>query len=195
MRILGLTGSIGMGKSVAAQMLRRDRIPVFDSDANVHVLTRPNGAAIPAVAQAFPGTVTGGVLDRNALGRLVFSDPAALRRLEAILHPMVRRAREAFVRRARRRRCPLVVFDVPLLFETRGERHCDAVLVVSAPAFLQRQRVLARPNMTAAKFAGILRRQVPDATKRHRADFVVPSSLGKRTTLIAIRHVVRMLGQ
>jgi dephospho-CoA kinase len=192
-KTLGLTGSIGMGKSVAAGMFRRLGVPVFDSDAVVRALTSPKGPAVPAIAALFPGTVTAGVLDRDRLGRLVFGDPAALRRLEAILHPMVRAERKRFAGWARRARQPLVVFDVPLLFETGGEAACDKVLVVSAPTLVQRQRVLARPNMTAEKLAGILARQTPDRIKRRRADFVVPSSLGRRTTLLAIRRIVKML--
>ena len=193
MKTIGLTGSIGMGKSVAASMFRRLGVPVFDSDASVRALTRRNGPALPAIDAAFPGVVASGVLDRDSLGRQVFGDAAALRRLEAILHPMVRLERRRFLGRARRARRGLVVFDVPLLFETGGEDNCDVVLVVTAPAAIQRQRVLARSNMTPEKLAGILKRQTPDYAKRRRADFVVPSSLGHRTTLLAIRRIVRML--
>ncbi|MSO64684.1 MAG: dephospho-CoA kinase [Alphaproteobacteria bacterium] len=192
MIVLGLTGSIGMGKSVAAKMFCRLGVAVFDSDACVHVLTRPGGPALPAIARTFPGIVRDGVLDRISLGRTVFADSAALRRLENILHPLVRQARVAFVRRARARRRPLVVFDVPLLFETGGEKQCDAVVVISAPAFVQRQRALARSGMTADKLLGILARQTSDGEKRRRADFVIPSGLGRRFTLNAIRHIVRM---
>lgn len=190
---LGLTGSIGMGKSEAARMFRRLGVPVFDSDATVHRLLGPGGAAVAAVEAAFPGVVKDGAVDRKALGAAVFGKPDDLRRLEAILHPMVRAARATFMRRARARRDRLVVFDVPLLFETGGERDCDAVMVVSAPAFVQRARVLARPGMTAEKFAAILDQQVPDAEKRRRADFVAPTGMGKRVTLNAIRQAITML--
>lgn len=190
---LGLTGSIGMGKSEAARMFRRLGVPVFDSDATVHRLLGPGGAAVAAVEAAFPGVVKDGAVDRKALGAAVFGKPDDLRRLEAILHPMVRAARATFMRRAQARRDRLVVFDVPLLFETGGERDCDAVMVVSAPAFVQRARVLARPGMTPEKFAAILDQQVPDAEKRRRADFVAPTGMGKRVTLNAIRQAITML--
>ncbi|NBC96970.1 MAG: dephospho-CoA kinase, partial [Deinococcus-Thermus bacterium] len=174
MIVLGLTGSIAMGKSTAAAMLRRIGVPVHDSDAAVHALTGPGGAAVPAIAAAFPGTVTatatGAAVDRRALGARVFGDPAALARLEAILHPLVRARSHAFLCRQARHRMPVVVLDIPLLFETGAEARCDRVLVVSAPAFLQRARVLARPGMTEAKLAGILARQMPDAEKRRLAD-------------------------
>src|SRR5215472_14406505 len=149
MVIVGLTGSIGMGKSTAAAMLRDMGVPVYDADAAVHALQAPGGAALPAIEAAFPGVVKAGVLDRQALGARVFGNPAALRRLEAIVHPLVGQRQRAFLKRAARQRAPLVVLDIPLLFEGRGERRIDATLVVSAPAFLQRRRVLARPGMTA----------------------------------------------
>ncbi|NQV79404.1 MAG: dephospho-CoA kinase [Alphaproteobacteria bacterium] len=191
--ILGLTGSIGMGKSEAARMFRRLGIPVFDSDATVHRVMARGGAAVPAIEAAFPGVVQGGAVDRAALGARVFGKPDDLRRLESIVHPMVRAERAKFLRGARARRDPLVVFDIPLLYETGGERGCDAVLVVSAPAFVQRARVLARPGMTPEKFAAILGQQTADSEKRRQADFVVPTSMGKRATLNGIRHAVTML--
>ena len=170
MMIVGLTGSIGMGKSTAAKMLRQMGVPVYDADAAVHRLQAPGGIALPPIEAAFPGVVKDGVLDRQALGARVFGNKEALRRLEAIVHPLVAREQRGFLRRAALKREPLVVLDIPLLFEGLGERRVDAVLVVSAPAFLQRQRVMARPGMTAEKFAGILRQQVPDSQKRRKAD-------------------------
>lgn len=191
MRILGLTGSIGMGKSTAAAMFRHDGIAVHDADAVVHDLLGRGGAAVPAVAQAFPEAVRDGAVDRKALGALVFGKPEALRRLEAILHPLVRRRMRRFLQQAGRRGDRLVVLDIPLLFETGGERFCDAVAVVSAPQLLQRQRVLARPGMTEKKFAAILAAQMPDREKRRRADQVVPTGLGRRPARLALRALRR----
>jgi dephospho-CoA kinase len=191
MKVLGLTGSIGMGKSTAAAMLRRLRIPVHDADATVHRLFAKGGAAVPAIAAAFPGVVRDGAVDRAALGAKVFRDKAALRRLEAIVHPLVRAAEGAFLRRARREGRALVVLDIPLLFETGGERRCDAVAVVSAPAFLQAQRVLRRPGMTPERLAQVRRSQMPDAAKRKRADAVIPTGLGGRPTLRALTVLLR----
>jgi dephospho-CoA kinase len=192
MRILGLTGSIGMGKSTAAAMFRRDGIAVHDADAAVHDLLRRGGAAVPAVAKAFPEAVRDGAVDRKVLGALVFGKPQALRRLEAILHPLVRRRLRRFLQQAGRRGDQLVVLDIPLLFETGGERFCDTVAVVSAPRLLQRQRVLARPGMTREKFAAILAAQMPDREKRRRADWVVPTGLGRRPTRLALRALRRL---
>jgi dephospho-CoA kinase len=193
MLIVGLTGSIAMGKTVAARLLRRRRIPVHDADASIHALTGKGGAAVAAVAAAFPGCVRDGVVDRQELGRRVFGDPAALRRLEAILHPLARRAARDFVAAAARRRRPLVVLDIPLLYETGAERRLDAVVVVSAPAWLQRQRALRRPGMTPEKLDAILARQMPDRVKRRRADRVVPSSLGLAVTGRALAAALRGL--
>ncbi len=192
MIVLGLTGSIGMGKSTVAAMFRRRRVPVFDADAVVHALQAPGGAALPAIAAGFPGTVHGGTLDRAALGAAVFGDDAALKRLEAIVHPLVGAARASFLRRHRRR--PLVVLDIPLLFEGGGAARCDAVAVVSAPAAVQRARVLARPGMTPEKFAAILARQLPDAAKRAQADVVIPTGGTKAATARAVATLVRALG-
>lgn len=176
MFILGLTGSIGMGKSATAAMLRRSGVPVHDADAVVHALYR--GRAAPLVEQAFPGTVRDGVVDRDALGKRILGDQAALRRLEAIVHPLVRDARDAFLETCRRSGARICVLDVPLLFETGGERSVDAVAVVSAPADVQRARVLARPGASAERFEAILSKQVPDAEKRRRAHFVIDTSRG-----------------
>jgi dephospho-CoA kinase len=193
MIILGLTGSIGMGKSTAAGVFRRLGVPVFDADAAVHRLLARGGRAVAEVEAAFPGTRHGDAIDRAALGRTVFGDRAALERLERILHPKVREDRGRFLQAARRRGEPVVVLDIPLLFETGGETACDATCVVTAPAYVQRDRVLRRAGMTEEKLAGILRRQVPDAEKRRRADFVVPTGLGKRHSLRHIAGIVRML--
>jgi dephospho-CoA kinase len=191
MRVLGLTGSVGMGKSTAAAMLRRMRVPVYDADRAVHRFLAPGGAAVSAVAAGFPGVTAGGGIDRAALGARVFGDRVALRRLEAILHPLVGLDERRFVARARARRRRLVVLDVPLLFETHGERRCDAVVVVWAPAFLQRARVLARPGMTAARLAFIRAQQTSDADKRRRADILVPSGLGRAVTWRHLAGAVR----
>ena len=193
MVILGLTGSIGMGKSTAAKMLRQMGVPVYDADAAVHRLQAPGGIALPPIEAAFPGVVKAGVLDRQALGARVFGNKEALRRLEAIVHPLVAREQRRFVRRAAMNREPLVVLDIPLLFEGLGERRVDGVLVVSAPAFLQRQRVMARPGMTPEKFAGILKQQVPDSQKRRKATVVIPTGLGLSPTRAALTKAVRTL--
>ena len=193
MVILGLTGSIAMGKSAAATALRRLGLPVHDADAAVHRLLAEDPETIKGVRRAFPKTVKAGRVDRRALGARVFGDPVALRRLESILHPKVRRAEAAFLRRQARRGAPMVVLDVPLLFETGAETRCDAVLVVSAPAFIQAQRVLRRPGMTPRRLAEILAQQMPDAEKRRRADFVIPTGLGKALSLRALRRAVRKM--
>ena len=192
MIILGLTGSIGMGKTTAAGAFRRLSVPTYDADAAVHAITEAGGEAVPLVQARFPDAVAGGAVDRARLGEAVFDDAGALAELEAILHPIVRRRRDRFLKfngAAGRR---LVVLDIPLLFETGGDRHCDAVAVVSAPAFLQRIRVMSRPGMTEEKFAGILARQMPDAEKRRRADFVISTGLDRGFSLRRIRNVVRL---
>jgi dephospho-CoA kinase len=194
MIVLGLTGSVGMGKSTAAAMFRRLGVPVHDSDAAVHRLLAPGGAAVKAVAAAFPEALgADGGIDRAALGRRVFADAAALKRLERILHPLVRCSQDRFLKQARARRLPLVVLDIPLLFETGGGRRCDLVVVVSAPAAVQRARVMARPGMTEARFRAILAKQMPDAEKRRRADIVVPSGLGRAVTFRRLARLVRRL--
>lgn len=199
MVILGLTGSIAMGKSVAAHMFAREGAAVFDADAAVHRLIGPAGAAVAAVDAAFPGCAfdTGDdrAIDRAALARRVFGDAAATARLEAILHPRVRDAEVGFLRRMAARRRRLVVLDIPLLFETGGERRCDAVAVVSAPRFLQAQRVLRRAGMTVERLSAIRARQTSDWEKLHRADFVIPTGLGRAVTLRRVRRIVRMLAE
>jgi dephospho-CoA kinase len=191
MIILGLTGSIGMGKSTVAAMFRALGVPVFDADAVVHRLQGPGGRALPAIEAAFPGTTGTHGLDRAALGQAVFGDTAALRRLERIMHPLVHMAQRNFLKRHARH--ALVVLDIPLLFEGRAWRLCDATVVVSAPVRVQRARVLRRPGMTAAKFEQILARQVPDRSKRRLADFVIPTGLGVRLTRLTVLRLARCL--
>jgi dephospho-CoA kinase len=192
--VLGLTGSIGMGKSTAAATFRRLRIPLFDADRAVHHMLGPGGRAVPIVAAAFPEAGrAGGGIDRTLLGRRVFSDPEALSRLERIIHPMVAVDQKRFLALARARREPIVVLDIPLLFESGGERRCDYVLVVSAPGLVQRQRVLRRPGMTERRLTAILSHQMPDREKRRRADFVVPTGLSRNLSLRRLRAIVRLL--
>ena len=176
MIILGLTGSIGMGKSTTAKMFTEAGVPVSDADRMVHALYA--GAAVPHIEKAFPGTVSDGVVDRDKLAAAVLGDPARLRELEAIVHPLVRAETDAFVERHRQVGAPLIVLDIPLLFETGGMDRVDRILVVTAPADVQRERVLSRPGMTEEKFEAILAKQVPDAEKRRRADFVIDTSRG-----------------
>ncbi|HWT97003.1 MAG TPA: dephospho-CoA kinase [Terriglobales bacterium] len=190
MMVLGLTGSIGMGKSTAARMFRRHGIPVHDADAAVHRLLGKGGAAVPLIAAAFPGTVIAGRVDRPALGAKVFGNPKELRRLEAILHPLVQAATKRFLRRQQARRRKLVVLDIPLLFETGGEKRCDAVVVVTAPRNIQRARVLARPRMTPERFAEVERQQMPDAEKRRRADFIIETGHGYRPALRQLHQIL-----
>ena len=189
MVILGLTGSIGMGKSTAAVDFRRLRVAVHDADETVHALMAPGGAAFDQICQVFPGVRSKVGIDRKRLGDLGFADMAALKMLEAILHPLVRKQKTEFLKRSALRRQNLVVLDVPLLFETGGEAKCDAVVVVTAPAFVQRARVMARPGMTAEKLESILAKQVPDVIKRRSADFVVQTGLGRIESLRKIRHI------
>ncbi len=185
--ILGLTGSIGMGKSAVAAMFHGLGVPVFDADAAVHVLQGPGGALLPAIEAAFPGTTGPDGVDRQKLGAAVFGDAAALARLEAIVHPAVAAMRQQFL--IDHARAPLVVFDIPLLFEKSGRGLVDAVLVVSASAEAQRARVLARPAMTEEKFERILALQMPDADKRAQADYVIDTG----TSLAETRHAVQRL--
>ncbi|MEI8393363.1 MAG: dephospho-CoA kinase [Rhodospirillaceae bacterium] len=194
MVILGLTGSIGMGKSTAAVLLRRLGVAVHDADRAVHRLLAWGGAAVPAIAAQFgAGVIRDGAVNRPRLGALVFQDATALTRLESIIHPLVRKAERRFLATAARRRTRVVALDVPLLLETGGERRVDAVIVVTAPGFIQRQRVLARPGMTAAKLDSILERQLPDRIKRDRADFVVQTGLGKGHALHSLAAIVKLM--
>jgi dephospho-CoA kinase len=193
MKVLGLTGSIGMGKSTAANTFRRLRIPVFDADAAVHRLQGRGGAAVRPIEAAFPGTTKDGKVDREALRNRVLGDPAALKRLERIVHPLVRRAELDFLAAARRRREGLVVLDVPLLLETGGRKHVDSIIVVSAPPAVQRARVLARRGMTEDRLKAILARQMPDALKRRKADHVVHTGLSRHAAQRQIRRIVANL--
>lgn len=193
MKILGLTGSIGMGKSTASGLLRRLGIPVHDADATVHRLMGPGGKAVAEIDAAFPGVVIDGAVSRPLLGQRVFGDKTALKRLEAILHPLVRAEEAGFLRRQARARCSLVVLDIPLLFETGGNTRCDRVAVVSCPAFLQAERVLARPGMTPERLAAIRAQQMPDGLKRRRGDFLIRSGSGKGPALRALRRAVTLV--
>lgn len=193
MKILGLTGSIGMGKSTAAKMLRRLGVPVHDADATVHALMGPGGIALAAIQAAFPGVVGPNGVDRAELGRRVFGQPDQLRRLESILHPLVRQAERRFVQRHRRRRTPLLALDVPLLFETGGQKRCDRVAVVWCPDFLQTQRVLRRPGASLDRLAAIRRQQMPIREKLKRADWSVPTGCGLAVTFAALRRIVSKL--
>lgn len=193
MKVLGLTGGIGMGKSTAAAMFRRLGVPVFDADATVHRLQARGGRAVRPIAEAFPGTVRDGRVDREALRRAVLGNPAALKRLERIVHPLVREEERRFLARARRRGEKLVVLDIPLLFETGGDRRVDEVVVVSAPPAVQRARVLLRGGMTEERLAAILARQMPDAQKRRRANYVIRTGLSRHHAQRAIRRLVERL--
>lgn len=176
MVILGLTGSIGMGKSTTAALLRQAGAPVHDADAAVHALYR--GAAVAPIEAAFPGVTREGAVDRGLLAGRVLGDEAAMKRLEAIVHPLVAAQRDAFLAQARARRARVAALDIPLLFETGGERLVDAVVVVTAPFSVQKARVLARPGMTPERFEAIMARQIPDAVKRARAHFLIDTSRG-----------------
>ena len=189
--VLGLTGSIGMGKSTVADMFEARGVPVFDADAEVRRMQGPGGELVAAIERAFPGTTGRQGVDRERLGAAVFGDPAALGRLEAIVHPAVRAAREAFLRA--NAAAPLVVFDIPLLFEKGGIEEVDAVLVVSAAPEVQRARVLARPGMTAERFAQVLALQLPDADKRARADHLIDTGTSFVATEAAVAALVDKL--
>ena len=189
--LLGLTGSIGMGKSTVAAMFADAGVPVFDADAAVHRLQGPAGRVVAAIEAAFPGTTGAGGVDRTSLAEAVLGDGAAMQRLEAIVHPAVGEEQAAFL--ARHADAPLVVLDIPLLFETGTDRAVDKVAVVSAAAAVQRARVLARPGMTPAKFDAILARQLPDADKRARADVVIPTDVPLARTRAAVAELVACL--
>jgi len=193
MIVIGLTGSIGMGKSTTAAMFAAEGAPVYDADAEVHVLQGPGGAAVIPIEAAFPGVVKNGVVDRTALGGRVLGDPAAIKRLEAIVHPLLGAGRAGFFERATASGAPMVVLDIPLLFETGGEKRVDAVVVVSAPADVQRDRVLARPGWDAARLDAVLAKQLPDAEKRARADFVIDTGRGLDVAREQVRRVISTL--
>ncbi len=189
--ILGLTGSIGMGKSAVAAMFRGLGVPVFDADAAVHELQGPGGACIDPIERAFPGTTGPAGVDRQKLGAAVFGNPAVLRQLELIVHPEVAELRRTFL--ADNAAAPLIVFDIPLLFEKASSHGLDAVLVVSAPAAMQRERVLARPGMTPEKFEQILKLQISDAEKRARADHVIDTGVSLAETRHAVQRLVHAI--
>jgi dephospho-CoA kinase len=191
MFVLGLTGSIGMGKSTAAAIFRAEGIAVHDADAVVHALYR--GEAAPVIEAAFPGTTRGGVVDRALLGARVLDNPAALARLEAIMHPLVAARRGAFLTEAKKTGARFVVLDVPLLFETGGDRRVDAVILVTAPEAVQKERVSRRPGMTPERLAVILARQMPDAEKRARAHFIIDTGGEFAATARQVRAILRAL--
>jgi dephospho-CoA kinase len=188
MFILGLTGSVGMGKSATAKMFAEEGVPVHDADAAVHRLYEAE--AVPLIEAAFPGTTAGGKVDRDRLARQVLGDDVAIRRLESIVHPLVAEARDHFLAEAERNGAAVAVLDIPLLFETGGDTRCDAVVVVSAPPEVQRTRMFERPGMTEQKFAAILAKQLPDAEKRTRADFVVDTSKGFDAARAQVRDIL-----
>lgn len=190
MIIIGLTGSIGMGKSTTASMFEEAGVPVYDADAEVHRLYAPGGAAVAPIEDAFPGVVRSGAVDRNLLGARVLGDAEALKKLEAIVHPLVGASRHEFFAKAQAQESDMVVLDIPLLFETGGEKNVDAVVVVSAPEDLQRTRVLERPGMTVEKLEAILAKQTPDAEKRKRADFVIDTGKGLEAARAQVHEVI-----
>lgn len=191
--MVGLTGSIGMGKSETAKMFAKLGIPVYDSDAAVHRLYEKGGAAVPAIAKAFPQAVVDGAVDRAALTRAVTAEPARFKELETIVHPLVAREQQTFLEQARAQGAEMVILDIPLLFETGGHDRMDAVVVVSAPADVQRARVLARPGMSVEKLEHIMARQVPDSEKRTRAHFVIETDKGLDHALEQVKNVVAAL--
>jgi dephospho-CoA kinase len=188
MFVLGLTGSLGMGKSTTARFFAEEGVPLHDADAAVHRLYE--GEATPLIEAAFPGTTSGGRVDRDKLAKKVLGDSAAIKRLETIIHPLVGRAEARFLDEAARKDAAVVVLDIPLLFETGADRRCDAVVVVSAPADVQRARAFERPGMTEEKFQAILAKQMPDAEKRARADFVVDTSKGFDAARAQVREIL-----
>ena len=189
MILLGLTGSIGMGKSTTAKLFAEAGVPVYDADATVHSLYE--GEAVPAIEAAFPGTTANGKVDRHRLSAQVVHDPAAIKRLEGIVHPMLGASRQRFLRDAEQSGAPVAVVDVPLLYETGGEKRVDAVVVVTTTPEIQRERILARENMTGEKLDALLARQLPDAEKRKRADFVVDTSHGLDPVRARIRDILK----
>jgi dephospho-CoA kinase len=193
MIVIGLTGSIGMGKSTTARMFSEEGVPVYDADAEVRALYAPGGGAVAPIEAAFPGVVREGAVDRALLGDKVLGDPEALSRLNAIVWPLMGAARKAFFQRAEAQKVEFVVLDIPLLLETGGEGGVDTVVVVSAPAKLQRERVLARQGMTQSKLAAVLAAQMPDAEKRRRADFIVDTSEGMEPARRQVREILAAL--
>jgi dephospho-CoA kinase len=188
MFVLGLTGSLGMGKSTTAKFFAEEGVPVHDADAAVHRLYE--GEAVPLIEAAFPGVTAGGKVDRDKLGQRVLGDPQAIRKLEHIVHPLVRADEQRFLAEAAAGGAEIAVLDIPLLFETKGDERCDAVVVVSAPAEMQRVRAFERPGMNEAKFQAILAKQMPDAEKRARADFIVDSGQGFEAARAQVREIL-----
>ena len=193
MIILGLTGSIGMGKSTVSRMFAAEGVPVFDADAVVHRLQGPEGALVAAIETAFPGTTGADGVNRTALAERVLAEPGELARLEALIHPAVAREREAFL--VAHKGAPILVLDIPLLFEKGGDAYVDKIAVVSADPEVQRMRTLARPGMTPEKFLRILGHQLPDAEKRARADFVIPTDCSLEATRDSVRRILACLGE
>ena len=191
MFILGLTGSIGMGKSTTAKMFAEEGVPVHDADAAVHRLYE--GEAVAPIESAFPGTTAGGKVNREKLGQRVLGDELAMKRLEHIVHPLVRQAEERFLNEAQEKGAKVALLDIPLLYETAGDKRCDAVVVVSAPADIQRVRAFERPGMSEDKFAAILAKQTPDTEKRRRADFVVDTSKGLEPARAQVRDILQAI--
>ncbi|HZP70084.1 MAG TPA: dephospho-CoA kinase [Pseudolabrys sp.] len=193
MFVIGLTGSLGMGKSTTAGFFAELGVPVHDADAAVHRLYK--GEAVPLIEAAFPGTTRNGEVDREKLAQRVLNDRAAIKKLEAIVHPLVRSAEERFLAEAEKKNAQVAVLDIPLLFETGGDRRCDAIVVVSAPEDVQRARIFERPGMTPQKFAAIMANQMPDAEKRKRADFVVDTSKGFDAARAQVREILAHIGK
>lgn len=191
MYILGLTGSIGMGKTTAARAFKKLGIPVYDADETIHKIMTENIAVVAEIKNIFPEAVKNNRIDRNILGSIVFADSDALKELETILHPRARLLQYKFMRCAAKNGQNVIVLDIPLLFETKGDQFCDAVIVVSAPSFIQRSRVFARSNMTDKKFIEICKRQLSDKEKRKRANYIIPTGLGKSVSLAYIRMIIQ----
>jgi len=193
MLLIGLTGSIGMGKSETAKMFAAEGVPVYDADAEVHKLYAPGGAAVQPLEEAFPGVVQNGAVDRALLSKQVIGNPDALKKLESIVHPLVGQANRAFLEKSAKDGAEMVLLDIPLLFETGGRERVDVIVVVSAPYELQRERVLARPDMTEEKFQEIFAKQVSDADKRAGADYIVESDKGLDHARAQVREIVAAL--
>ncbi|MCK9993572.1 MAG: dephospho-CoA kinase [Alphaproteobacteria bacterium] len=193
MVIVGLTGSIGMGKSETAKMFRRLGIAVYDADAAVHGIYAPGGSAVAPIEEAFPGVTGPNGVDRDALAKRVLNDPAALKKLESIVHPLVGLEQQKFLAQAAAEKAEMIVIDVPLLYETGGQKRVDCVVLVSAPYELQRERVLERPGMSEEKFQSILAKQVPDAHKREQADYIIDSSKGLEAAMAQVEALIPLL--
>ena len=190
MQIIGLTGSIGMGKSTVAAILKKFGLPIYSADQSVHDLLKKGGRAVAPIGRLFPGTVKRGAVDRKLLGAAVFAAPDKLRQLEKIIHPLLRSAERAFLAKARKDKKPAAILEIPLLFETGGEKRCDITLCVVAPRAVQQARVLARPGMTPEKMRAILKRQMPTAEKRRRADYVIPTGVSLEKTEAHLRKLM-----